>query len=121
MSPRLPRALFKALEWILYPDSPNDLPIIQVFGPELLAACAFGSNHVHFHAADGSGYHFLAEQTRKLDAVNPQVASRVARCFDRWRKFDASRQAHARAALEILRNQPGLSRDLFEIVDRQLG
>jgi aminopeptidase N len=82
---------------------------------------AFGSNHVHFHAADGSGYHFLAEQTCKLDAVNPQVASRVARCFDRWRKFDASRQAHARAALEILRNQPGLSRDLFEIVDRQLG
>lgn len=82
---------------------------------------AFGSNHVHFHAADGSGYHFLAEQTRKLDAVNPQVASRVARCFDRWRKFDASRQAHARAALEILRNHAGLSRDLFEIVDKQLG
>lgn len=82
---------------------------------------AFGSNHVHFHAADGSGYRFLAEQTRKLDAVNPQVASRVARCFDRWRKFDASRQANARAALEILRNHAGLSRDLFEIVDRQLG
>jgi aminopeptidase N len=82
---------------------------------------AFGSNHVHFHAADGSGYHFLAEQTHKLDAVNPQVASRVARCFDRWRKFDARRQAHARAALETLRNHAGLSRDLFEIVDRQLG
>ncbi|MBU1690977.1 MAG: aminopeptidase N [Gammaproteobacteria bacterium] len=82
---------------------------------------AFGSNHVHFHAADGSGYRFLAKQTRQLDAVNPQVASRVARCFDRWRKFDASRQAHARAALEILRNHAGLSRDLFEIVDKQLG
>ena len=45
MSPRLPRALFKALEWILYPDSPNDLPIIQVLGPELLTACAFGGHH----------------------------------------------------------------------------
>ena len=82
---------------------------------------AFGSNHVYFHAADGSGYRFLAEQTHKLDAVNPQVASRVARCFDRWRKFDAGRQAHARAALEMLRNHPGLSSDLFEIVGRQLG
>lgn len=82
---------------------------------------AFGSNHVHFHAADGSGYRFLAEQACKLDAVNPQVASRIARCFDRWRKFDAGRQAHARAALEMLRDHPGLSRDLFEIVDRQLG
>jgi aminopeptidase N len=82
---------------------------------------AFGSNHVHFHAADGSGYRFLAEQARKLDAVNPQVASRIARCFDRWRKFDAGRQAHARASLEMLRNHAGLSSDLFEIVDRQLG
>jgi aminopeptidase N len=82
---------------------------------------AFGSNHVHFHAADGSGYRFLAEQTSKLDAVNPQVASRIARCFDRWRKFDAARQAHARTALETVRKQAGLSRDVFEIVDRQLG
>ncbi|MEN6585127.1 MAG: aminopeptidase N [Sulfuricella sp.] len=82
---------------------------------------AFGGNHVHFHAADGSGYRFLAEQILKLDAVNPQVASRVARCFDRWRKFDAARQAHARASLESLRNHAGLSRDVFEIVDKQLG
>ena len=82
---------------------------------------AFGSNHVHFHAADGSGYQFLAEQARLLDAINPQVASRIVRCFDRWRKFDVSRQVHARIALESLRDHPGLSRDLFEIVDRQLG
>jgi len=82
---------------------------------------AFGSNHVRFHAADGSGYRFLAEQTRKLDGINPQVAARLARCFDRWRRFDATRQAHARAALEMLRNHKGLSRDVFEIVERSLG
>ncbi len=82
---------------------------------------AFGSNHVRFHAADGSGYRFLAEQTCKLDAINPQVAARLARCFDRWRKFDTSRQTHARAALESMRNHKGLSPDVFEIVDRALG
>ena len=82
---------------------------------------AFGSNHVRFHAADGGGYRFLAEQTRKLDGINPQVAARLARCFDRWRRFDATRQAHARAALEMLRNHKGLSRDVFEIVERSLG
>jgi aminopeptidase N len=81
----------------------------------------FGNNHVRFHAADGSGYRFLAEQIGRLDPINPQVASRLARCFDRWRKFDAGRQAHARAALEGLRNQQGLSRDVFEIVERALG
>lgn len=81
---------------------------------------AFGSNHVRFHAADGTGYRFLAEQTAKLDAINPQVASRLARCFDRWRKFDTGRQAHARAALQTLRAHAGLSADVFEIVDSAL-
>ncbi len=82
---------------------------------------AFGSNHVRFHAADGSGYRFLADQTRKLDSINPQVAARLARCFDRWRRFDTTRQTHARTALETLRNHKGLSRDVFEIVERSLG
>lgn len=81
---------------------------------------AFGSNQVRFHAQDGSGYRFLAEQTVKLDAINPQVASRLARCFDRWRKFDSVRQAHARCALDAIRNHAGLSSDVFEIVDRSL-
>lgn len=81
----------------------------------------FGANLVRFHAADGAGYRFFAEQIKALDARNPQVASRLARCFDRWKKFDAGRQAHSRAALESLRDHPGLSRDVFEIVSRALG
>ncbi len=82
---------------------------------------AFGGNHVRFHAANGSGYRFLAEQICLLDAINGQVAARLARCFDRWRIFDAGRQKHARAALEMLRNHVGLSRDVFEIVERLSG
>jgi aminopeptidase N len=81
----------------------------------------FGANHRHFHAADGSGYRFLAAQIAALDPVNPQVASRLARSFDRWKRFDATRQSHARAALESLRQQVGLSRDVFEVVDKALG
>ena len=81
---------------------------------------SFGANHVRFHAADGSGYRFLAEQIRALDAINAQVAARVTRCFDRWRKFDGTHQAQAKAALESLHQHPGLSRDVFEIVDRAL-
>ena len=81
----------------------------------------FGANLVRFHAADGAGYRFLAEQIKALDPRNPQVASRLARCFDRWKKFDTGRQTHARAALEGLRDHAGLSRDVFEIVSRALG
>ncbi|MDR2789177.1 MAG: aminopeptidase N [Candidatus Accumulibacter sp.] len=81
----------------------------------------FGANHRHFHAADGEGYRFLAARIGELDPFNPQVAARLARCFDRWRKFDGTRQKHARAALESLLRQPGLSRDVFEVVSKGVG
>jgi len=80
----------------------------------------FGANHRHFHAADGAGYRFLAAQIAALDPLNPQVAARLARCFDRWKKFDGARQVHSRAALEGLHRQAGLSRDVFEVVDKAL-
>ena len=64
---------------------------------------------------------FLADRVIALDALNPQVAARMARGFDRWRKFDASRQARARAALERIRDAQGLSRDVAEIVTKALG
>ena len=85
----------------------------------LIGSFASG-NHARFHAADGSGYAFLAEQVIALDALNPQVASRMARAFDRWKKFDAGRQAHARAALESIRAAAGLSKDVVEIVTKAL-
>jgi aminopeptidase N len=81
---------------------------------------SFAANHVRFHAADGSGYGFLADQVIRLDGLNPQVAARMARAFDRWRKFDAARQRHARAALERVREHPGLSKDVAEIVSKAL-
>jgi len=80
----------------------------------------FAANHVRFHAADGSGYDFLAAQVLALDRINPQVAARLARAFDRWRRFDAGRQAKARAALERVRDAEGLSRDVHEIVSKAL-
>ena len=78
-------------------------------------------NHQQFHAADGAGYQFCAEQVLLLDPLNPQVASRLARAFDRWRRFDAAHQANARSALTKIQNQSGLSSDLQEIITRSLG
>ena len=77
-------------------------------------------NPSHFHAADGSGYRFVANHVIALDRINPQVASRLARSFDRWRKFDAGRQALAREALEAVAGAGNLSSDVAEIVDRAL-
>ena len=78
------------------------------------------ANHVRFHAADGSGYAFAAGQVIAIDKLNPQVAARVARAFDRWKKFDAGRMAHAKSSLERIRDTDGLSRDVGEIVGKAL-
>jgi aminopeptidase N len=83
------------------------------------AFCA--ANPRHFHAADGEGYRLAADVIIELQAMNPQVASRIARAFDRWRQFDAGRQGHARAALERIKSCPGLAPDVAEVVGNALG
>ncbi|WP_301100828.1 aminopeptidase N [Propionivibrio sp.] len=115
-SSRLPGTLARV-------ESLTSHPAFDLKNPNKIYALlrTFGANHRHFHAGDGSGYRFLAGQIAVLDPINPQVASRLARSFDRWKRFDAVRQSHAQVALESLRQQPGLSRDVFEVVDKALG
>jgi len=98
-------------------------PAFDIGNPNKVYALirAFGANLARFNAADGSGYAFIADRILDLHDRNPQVASRLARCFDRWKKFDGARQAHARQALERLRDHAGLSRDVLEVVTRALG
>jgi len=98
-------------------------PAFDISNPNKIYALirAFGANLARFNAADGSGYAFIADQVLALHERNPQVASRLARCFDRWQKFDSGRQAHARAALTRIRDHAGLSRDVLEVVNRALG
>ena len=62
----------------------------------------------------------VAHQIIALDPLNPQVASRLARAFDRWKKFDTGRQAHARKALQHVRDTDGLSKDVLEVVTKAL-
>ena len=82
---------------------------------------AFSMNHFCFHAADGSGYRFLADWLLKLDPLNPQTAARVAGAFETWRRYDDARQTLIRAELERIARAPSLSRDMTEIVTRMLG
>lgn len=44
----------------------------------------------------------------------------MVRSFDRWKRFDAEHQGHARAALQGLQQQAGLSSDVFEVVNKAL-
>ena len=73
-----------------------------------------------FHRADGAGYAFWAEQVAALDALNPQVAARLARALDRWRRLGAAYRAPAEAALRGLLANAALSADTREILDKAL-
>jgi aminopeptidase N len=77
-------------------------------------------NPMQFHAADGSGYAFWAEQVIALDALNPQVASRLARSMDRWRRYTPALQAHMKKALQKVASVKKLSNDVREVVGKAL-
>jgi aminopeptidase N len=55
-----------------------------------------------------------------IDAANPQLAARLARALDRWKKYDPALQPAMRAALERVRDHAGLSGDTSEIISKAL-
>ncbi|UVM20440.1 aminopeptidase N [Pseudomonas wadenswilerensis] len=79
-----------------------------------------GQNLVNFHAADGSGYRFLADLVIELNALNPQIASRQLAPLTRWRKYDSARQALMKGELERILASGSLSSDVYEVVSKSL-
>ncbi|MDF0751117.1 aminopeptidase N [Marinobacter sp. 71-i] len=79
-----------------------------------------GQNLPAFHEEEGSGYRFLAEQVRRLDDSNPQIAARLVSPLTRWRKFAPVHGDQMRMALESIRDKSGLSRDVYEVVHKSL-
>jgi aminopeptidase N len=77
-------------------------------------------NYACFHAADGAGYAFVADQVLALDTANPQLAASVASAFNPWKRFAEPRRARMQAALERIAAAKGLSNDVSEIVSRAL-
>jgi len=78
------------------------------------------SNPVNFHAPDGSGYEFLADQILAINAFNPQVAARLVPPLGRWRRFDSARQLLMKQQLERIAGAPQISRDVAELVVKGL-
>ncbi len=73
-----------------------------------------------FHRPDAAGYVFWAERVVELDAINPQVAARLARALDRWNKLAEPYRSAAREAIARVAAKADLSRDVREVVTRAL-
>jgi aminopeptidase N len=73
-----------------------------------------------FHRTDASGYLFWSEQVLALDAINPQVAARLARALDRWKKLAEPYKNAAHEAIKRVAAKADLSNDVREVVTRAL-
>jgi len=73
-----------------------------------------------FHRTDAAGYVFWAERVIELDAINPQVAARLARAMDRWKRLAEPYRSAAREALARVAAKTDLSNDVREVIDRAL-
>ena len=77
---------------------------------------AFARSAVNFHAADGSGYEWLADMVLAVDKVNYQVSARIVSAFTAVKQVDAQRQALIQKQLRRILDTEGLSPNVSEIV-----
>ncbi|MDH3387068.1 MAG: aminopeptidase N [Gammaproteobacteria bacterium] len=73
-----------------------------------------------FHQTDGAGYAFAAGKILQLDAINPQVAARLANPFVHWRKLVPEQRLKMKSQIETMLARPGLSSDLHELLSTSL-
>jgi aminopeptidase N len=80
---------------------------------------SFMRSPINFHAADGSGYEFIADQIIALNTINPMMAAALSKPLGRFKKHTPERQQLVRAQLQrILDTEP--SKDVFEVVTKAL-
>lgn len=98
-------------------------PAFKLSNPNRARSVIFAfcnANPARFHADDGSGYALWADCVIALNKLNPQVAARLARSLDRWKKYAPATQEKMRAALERVAASKNLSKDVLEVVTKAL-
>ena len=78
------------------------------------------ANPAGFHRTDAAGYVYWSEQVLALDAINPQVAARLARAMDRWSRLTEPYRGAAKVAIERVAAKADLSNDVREVISRAL-
>jgi len=79
-----------------------------------------GQNLRHFHAVNGQGYSWLADRIIELDALNPQIASRLLGPLTKWKRLSVESGQLMKLALEKILAHGNLSKDVYEVVSKSL-
>ena len=78
------------------------------------------ANPVRFHAEDGAGYRFLADQILAMDGFNPSLAARLVSPLGEFRLYHAALTRGMRRELGRIAAHPGLSKNVTELVFKAL-
>ena len=81
---------------------------------------SYCANAAAFHRSDASGYVFWSERVLEFDSFNPQVAARLARSMDRWRKLVEPYRSAAHEAIRRVAAKDDLSADVREVINSAL-
>ena len=92
------------------PRNPNRL--------RALVSTFASSNPARFHAQDGGGYRFLADQILAADKLNPMTAARLVEPLGGWRRYREDLAEKMRSELQRIVATPGLSKNVFELAEK---
>jgi len=90
--------------------------------PNLVRALIYGftRNYSYFHAADGSGYKYIADKVIEIDKINAQIASGLAGSFKVYKKLDKNHKNVMQLQLERIIQAENLSNNTYEIISKIL-
>ena len=93
-------------------------PDFQITNPNSVYALlrVFGTNLVRFHDPKNPGYSFMADRILEVDAKNPQVASRLAACFQVLAKLPPELREKAKTEIRRVLDEPKLSKNTRELL-----
>jgi aminopeptidase N len=81
----------------------------------------FARNYLHFHAATGHGYRYVAQKIIEIDAINPQIASGLTGAFKQYDRMNAHNRSLMETSLRTILKTESLSKNVYEIVEKILG
>ena len=95
------------------PKTPNRL--------RALVATFANANPARFHAPDGAGHRFLADQILSVDGFNPMIAARLVDPLSGWRRYVPAVAESLKAQLQRVAGHKGVSKNVYELAAKALG
>lgn len=95
-------------------------PLFDITIPNLVRSLIWwvSRNFGFFHAVDGSGYRYYAENIKKIDAINPQIASRLSKSFTIYELVDVDTKKTMKGIIDDLLSFTDLSSGVREILEK---